>query len=115
MQLSGYIEKRIGGKVRAFKFGIGTFMRLSKGESVELDKIDEYINGLNDYERLAVMLYYAAIFGCQINGWAVDFNKANVESWIDEISDQDLTEICNVIDQGKIFGHKLEDIKKKMN
>jgi len=116
-RLSGYTEVQIGDQVRGFKFGTGMYMRISWDLDMDLGQVHEYLKGLDDYNRMITMFFYAAKFACDINGQKVDFTKVNVEEWIDEIPEEDLDSIYKAFSNSKVRGKKLsemgEEEKKK--
>lgn len=111
-RLSGYIEKQIGDQSRGFKFGTGLYKRISRDHEIELFEIDKHLQQLDGYDRMVELFYYAAAFAADINEQIIDFNRANVEEWLDELSAKDIDDIMNVFNDSKIRGKKISDLIK---
>lgn len=119
-KLSGYIEKVIGDRSIGFKFGTGLYKRITRDQGIELYEIDKYLKKLDEYDRMVELFYFAAMFAADINEEIADFNRANVEEWLDELSIKDIEDIMKVFNESKIRGKKIADLvkatqKKKSN
>jgi hypothetical protein len=80
----GQFQFEVSGVKRGFKFGTLSNALFCQTEGIKPKDIQDRI--LNDDAFIDIdYSYYAALAYCQINKIEVDFSKADVSCWIDEI------------------------------
>lgn len=81
-----YIEFQIGGKLRGFKFGIGTLGDILLHYNFGLVELIGLLNK-NLFSATPTMLYYAARFHSLSKGEPVTFTLQDFSLWLDDIED----------------------------
>lgn len=86
----------LGGAVRGLKFNIGTLKYLGELTGVDPFQFKAEGNNFSDLLPYAIKITHAALLSnCLSKKQDPDFTDADVQSWVDDLSISELTEIVN--------------------
>lgn len=81
--MSNFVEIEIGGKVRAFRFGLGTVGRIQKHLNVDIAGLGEQ-SIKNPFMTVPVILFFGHEHETRKRGQVVDFSIENFEDWLED-------------------------------
>lgn len=97
------ITKKIGKESITFYFGIGAFHIFCKHRKIPLDKIQDEFKG-DQMGFLAEILTAAANFNLLVKGQEEKYTHYKAFEWIDQMAEQDLTDIMETLSKVQILG-----------
>lgn len=116
-KLSGFIEKEINGRPDpvAFKFGMNTFARFCEIVFIPLSELETALSEDNPkfLSNIIILLFVAASEGETLKGRPVNFVRANVGEWLEEMSQPDFLEIIETVKTSKFLGKSLNQAADK--
>lgn len=84
------IQIKLGGKDRTLRFDVGTMKLIAK--KTKEDALDP-MTGLDGYTQALYACYFGMFRYCKIQKRSPDFELADVEEWIDDLSMQEMVDI----------------------
>lgn len=112
-RLSGYCEIDLGGKKRAFKFGMNAFALACEVAGLSLN---EFLASIGSNPLSIRYLIWAGISAnCRSNNIEEDFNLYNVGDWLDVIDAKSLATLMDTVAKAQILGNETNsDVEKKV-
>lgn len=115
IQKSGYIEVNVGGRLVAFKFGMGSFAKFCELQNISLSKMGDVLSDESPLQIQALinLLYAAAYTGEKLKNKEIDFTPEHVGEWLDDLAQDDLNRILATMSQARIMGKSIEPAEQK--
>lgn len=101
----------IGNKERGVQFGMGAIQIYCDEMDCDVEGLNHILdpNGKRLFEAIGKIVFAGLSNYCNLNDEAIDFNVAKVQSWIDELPQEDYNAIMGVFKNSKIFGKSIQD------
>lgn len=97
------ITKKIGKESITFYFGMGSFHEFTQARNIQLEEIQDEFQR-DQMGALADILSTSANFNLMVLGEEAKYNRAIAFTWIDQMTEKDLTDIMNTLSKVQILG-----------
>lgn len=105
------ITKKIGKDSITFYFGMGAFHMFCEQRKIKLEDIQSEFEK-DQMGSLVDILYAAAKFDLLVKGEEPKFNRYTAFTWIDQMTDKDLTDIMDTLGNVQILGQGVSGNQK---
>lgn len=101
----------IGGKERGVQFGMGAIQIYCDEMDCDVEGLDHILNpkGKRLFEAIGKIIFAGLSNYCNLNDEIIDFDVHKVQSWIDELPQEDYNSIMEHFKLSKIFGKSIQD------
>ena len=114
---SGYIQLKIDGKLRAFKFGMNAFAKFFELRGIGFSDMESELSEKNPNMMAAMRdLIFAGAYAAAMSAdKEIDFNQSMVGDWLDEMPQEDFQHIMDAITSSRVMaqGMQVETSAKK--
>ena len=108
---SGYLEKKINGKIVPISFGTNAFDLLTEMYESELDDVEKILSRAGGVRDLIFCGMKAAALSADKE---FTLNKYQVGDWLDELPQEDYADILSTLEKTKVMGQDVKVEEKKV-
>jgi hypothetical protein len=101
----------IGKKERGVQFGMGAIQIYCDEMDCDVEGLNHILNpqGKRLFEAIGKIIFAGLSNYCNLNDEIIDFNVVQVQSWIDELPQEDYNAIMDVFKNSKMFGKSIQE------
>lgn len=103
----GYYSLELGGKKRTLHFSMNFWAELTDHLNISIQEIGEAFNNKMAISGIRGIVYCGMLAYDKENKNEISYNVYDVGNWLEDLTENDITNMMQVMTESKILGNKL--------
>lgn len=99
----------IGGQERGVQFGMGAIQIYCDVMDCDVEGLNHITGGKRQFDAIGAIVLGGLSNYCNLNDEVIDFDLPKVQSWIDEMDQNDYNAIMGKFKDSKVFGKSIQE------